>query len=166
MIYHCTDWDHEDQRNTAICLKTHSFAIQCYSWIAAGVGGWTETRITAEVGWWWGDTDLQRRNVGPSRLLKGILHKGRGERNPSSLQGALSPPGRCSQDGSLSVAGSDFSAPSIFTSTHRCPHPTASTTAGLQPDRSHDGMTGRAWRCAALWVREGKGFPKTRQPNR
>lgn len=50
MIYHRTDWDREDQRNTATCLKTHSFAIQCYSWIAAGVGGWTETRIYSRGG--------------------------------------------------------------------------------------------------------------------
>lgn len=57
-VIHCTDWDHEDQRNIAICLKTHSFTILCYSWImggglgvrqrqgfTAGPGGGAETQI-------------------------------------------------------------------------------------------------------------------------
>ena len=39
LVYHCTDLDHEDQRNIAICLKTHSFTILCYSWITVGTGG-------------------------------------------------------------------------------------------------------------------------------
>ena len=39
LVYHCTDWDHEDQRNIAICLKTHSFTILCFSWITVGIGG-------------------------------------------------------------------------------------------------------------------------------
>lgn len=41
LVYHCTDWEHEDQREIAICPKTHSFIIQCHSWIT----GVPETRI-------------------------------------------------------------------------------------------------------------------------
>lgn len=41
LVYHCTDWEHEDQREVAICPKTHSFIIQCHSQIT----GVPETRI-------------------------------------------------------------------------------------------------------------------------
>ena len=94
-----------------------------------------------------GETEIYR---GETWNLPDFLHKGREYRNPSYLQGSLSPSGRCYQDGSLSVAGFDLSTPSTFTSTHRCLHPTMSTTAGFQPDRSQNVMRESIALCSAV----------------